>query len=90
MIGFRVCLIAVHLVSSEASKLSKNEDTKTEDNFQATLKNEDGDGFCKASGFHGHALFYKQQLENPWKGAFITEKRLLTAAKWKDFEKILH
>ena len=59
MIGFRVCLIAVHLVSSEASKLSKNEDTKTEDNFQATLKNEDGDGFCKASGFHGHALFYK-------------------------------
>ena len=65
MIGFRVCLIAVHLVSSEASKLSKNEDTKTEDNFQATLKNEDGDGFCKASGFHGHALFYKQQLENP-------------------------
>ena len=26
-----------------------------------------------------------KQSKNPWKGAFITEKLLLTAAKWKDF-----
>ena len=65
MIGFIICLIAVQLVSSEASKLSENEVTKTQDNFQATLKNEDGDGFCKALGFRGHALFYKKQSENP-------------------------
>ena len=60
MKGLIICLILVHPVSSEASKLSENEETKTEDNFQATLKNEDGDGFCKALGFRGHALFYKR------------------------------
>ena len=55
---FIICLIAVNLVSSKASKLPENVDTKTESNYQATLKNEHGDGFCKASGFRGHALLY--------------------------------
>ena len=62
---FIICLIAVNLVSSKASRLSENVDTKTENNYQATFKNEDGDGFCKASGLRGHALLYKQQSENP-------------------------
>ena len=55
---FIICLIAVNLVSSKASKHLENVDTKTENNYQATLENEDGDGFCKASGFCGHALLY--------------------------------
>ena len=42
------------LLSLKASKLSETETA----NFQATLKTEDGNGFCKASGFYGHSMFY--------------------------------
>ena len=43
-----IFLVAFNIVSTEAAKSSDNEDSTTEKNYQATLKNEDGNGFCKA------------------------------------------
>ena len=51
-------LVAFNIVSTEAAKSSDNEDSTTEKNYQATLKNEDGNGFCKASGFPRLDLSY--------------------------------
>ena len=51
-------LVAFNIVSTEAAKSSDNEDSTTENNYQATLKNEDGNGFCKASGFYRLDLSY--------------------------------
>ena len=53
---FIIFLAAFILESSEASKHSENEVAKAGDSYQATLKDEDGKGFCKASGFCMHAL----------------------------------
>ena len=53
-----IFLVAFYFVSTEAAKSSDNEDSTTEKNYQATLKNEDGNGFCKASGFPGLDLSY--------------------------------
>ena len=63
-----IFLVAFNFASTEAAKTSDNEDSTTENNYQATLKNEGENGFCKASGFYRLDLSFLPLKNSPEDG----------------------